>query len=152
MIFLLGKALPKVSTSYIEKYQFIDNQEEFNLDSGNNLSYFTLFSVGKLAKDLTTHTLQRITTYVIFCEVFIFCAIVENQEVGTRDCGSRTMLIDVELAFFKVRLDFSSKNKGINFTSDDLFKWYMEYTSLLSTEVDQRGLNLLFFNIFMSFM
>ena len=120
---LLRASTSSPSMTFAGSFNFIDDQELFDITFGSNPPPLHLTTSQHGAKENLVVLSGRINNFVSMCQIFIFCSHVEKQYVGTDNYNSCAIMSNEEAAFSQLKMKYLSRTgKQHCRTLDDIFR------------------------------
>ena len=117
-------------TTYRVSFDFFDIQASFDSIFGKNP---VMLRVSKGVAD--TYAIEereylttRLTKFCNFCQLHLFCSILELQFVGTKTYDTHRMIHDIYLALSELKLVFRSHGRLVCLTPDALCQRFIEFS------------------------
>ena len=74
---------------------------------------------------------DTISDFISYCQLIIFCSIVQRQYVGASDYDQSQIITDVEHALSQLKMEFKDRHRMRFLTPDDLYRRYQDFIPLL---------------------
>jgi len=143
---VLAASSRKNGTTYNGVLDFLEdgNQPAFDSVFGTNPLPLVLVTVRdqKLAVEETDGLRDRISAFISYCQLIIFCSIVQRQYVGASDYDQSQIITDVEHALSQLKMEFKDRHRMRFLTPDDLYRRYQDFIPLLPQDANEWSFHL----------
>ena len=122
-----------VGCTYTGTLDFLDDQQSFENIFGSNPVMLIISARFSRAIEDSETLRSKLLDLCSLSHLYMFCDIVQLQYVGTTMYDSNQIMSDISLALSTLKLEYRYKGNFISLTLDDLYRRYIQYLPLLSS-------------------